>query len=76
MPVYEYACKDCEKEFESLRPMSQADTPIPCEHCGGKHTARKLSVFFAQSAGQAVAGTSGKSCGGCAGGSCASCGHG
>jgi hypothetical protein len=55
--------------------MSQADAPIPCEHCGGDHTRRRLSVFFAQSAGRPVAGTGGKSCGGCSGGSCAGCGH-
>jgi putative FmdB family regulatory protein len=76
MPVYEYVCRDCQHEFDKLRPMRDADTPIRCEDCHGERTQRKLSVFFAQSAGQAVAGTSsGKSCGGCAGGSCGSCGH-
>jgi putative FmdB family regulatory protein len=76
MPVYEYVCQDCQHEFEKLRPMSDADALVACDGCRGEHTQRKLSVFFAQSAGQTVAGTSaGKSCGGCTGRSCGSCGH-
>jgi putative FmdB family regulatory protein len=72
MPIYEYACDDCGKQFDLLRPMSQADVAIACEKCGGAHTHRKLSLFFAQSEGQSVAGTSG-GCGSCAGGHCQSC---
>jgi len=75
MPIYEYTCEDCEKVFEELRSMSQADAPIKCAICGGTHTRRKLSVFFAESGGKAVSGMSEHSCDSCAGGSCASCGH-
>ncbi|MBM3151314.1 MAG: zinc ribbon domain-containing protein [Chloroflexi bacterium] len=76
MPIYEYTCEACEKTFEVLRPMSQADEPIPCAVCGGKHTRRKLSVFFAESGGKAVAGTSGGcDCGACSSHDCSSCGH-
>jgi len=52
MPIYEYVCQDCEKTFETIRPMSQSNTPIPCAICGGEHTKRKLSVFFAEAAGK------------------------
>jgi putative FmdB family regulatory protein len=72
MPLYEYVCSDCGTEFDTLRPMRMSDAPIVCEHCGGEHTQRKLSVFFAQSEGQALAGGS-AGCGSCAGGNCASC---
>jgi putative FmdB family regulatory protein len=75
MPIYEYTCEDCEKVFEELRSMSQADAPIKCAICGGTHTRRKLSVFFAESGGKAVSGMAEHSCDSCAGGSCASCGH-
>ena len=75
MPIYEYVCKDCEKIFETLRSMSQADDPIPCAKCGGKHTRRKMSVCYAESGGRAVAGMSEPSCDSCAGGNCAGCGH-
>ena len=62
MPIYEYVCQDCEKIFETIRPMDQSDTPIPCAVCGGKHTKRKLSVFFAESGGKAVSGMSEPAC--------------
>jgi putative FmdB family regulatory protein len=72
MPVYEYVCLDCKTRFDALRPMAQADAPIACEACGGDHSARTLSVFFASSDGRTVAGAS-SGCGHCAGGHCASC---
>lgn len=75
MPIYEYVCLDCGREFEVLRPMAQANAPQPCEHCGGAHTRRKLSLFFAESGGRAVAGTSTSSCSSCSGGHCSTCGH-
>lgn len=75
MPIYEYTCQDCERVFETLRLMSQADAPIPCAACGGTQTRRKISLFYAESGGRAVAGASGPSCGSCAGGDCAGCGH-
>jgi putative FmdB family regulatory protein len=75
MPIYEYVCQDCEQVFETLRSMSQADEPMPCAACGGGHTKRKLSVFFAESGGRSVSGMSEPSCGSCAGGNCAQCGH-
>jgi putative FmdB family regulatory protein len=75
MPIYEYVCSDCEKVFETLRSMSQADAPIPCAACGGQQTKRKLSVFFAESGGRAVSGMSEPACDSCASGNCAHCGH-
>ena len=75
MPVYEYYCKDCRKQFEALRPMSKADAPIACKQCEGKHTRRVLSVFAAHSGGKAVSGAGGGGgCASCGGGSCSSCG--
>jgi len=75
MPLYEYICLDCGNRFDALRPMKEADKPILCTACTSDHTARQLSLFFAQSDGRSVAGTSGGGCAGCAGGSCATCGH-
>jgi putative FmdB family regulatory protein len=77
MPIYEYVCEECLREFSLLRPMREADSPAACEGCGHTRTKRKLSLFSARTGeGTAVAGTGGPSCSGCAGGSCASCGHG
>ena len=44
MPLYEYYCQDCDKEFEALRSHSQADDPAPCPRCG-KESPRLLSTF-------------------------------
>jgi len=72
MPIYEYICTDCGTKFEVVRLIKDADMPITCKQCQSDHTARKISVFFAQSGGKVVAGNS-SGCAGCAGGSCASC---
>ncbi|MBN2547915.1 MAG: zinc ribbon domain-containing protein [Anaerolineales bacterium] len=74
MPIYEYLCLDCGKEFEVVRPMKEADLPIPCQQCQGEHITRKLSVFNACSGGRVVAGAS-SGCAGCSASSCAGCKH-
>jgi putative FmdB family regulatory protein len=72
VPVYEYACRECEEHFEELVGMN-ADAP-PCPGCGATDVLRQLSVFAVHgsssqpSFGQTAAG------GGCCGGSCG-CGH-
>ena len=73
MPIYEYICLDCKKEYEMLRTFNEADLPTACDACGGERVKRKLSVVYAQSGGQMVSGTGG-GCGSCAGGNCSSCG--
>ena len=76
MPIYEYVCLDCKKDFELIRPMSQSDSPLKCESCGGKRVKRKLAMVVAMSGGHAVSGTSGGgSCGSCSGGNCSGCSH-
>jgi putative FmdB family regulatory protein len=74
MPVYEYFCSNCRTKFDALRPMSEADTAIQCEHCSSTRTVRVLSVFFASAGarGEASAMDGGGGCG--CGGAC-SCGH-
>jgi len=77
MPIYEYACPDCDLKFELLRPLRQANDMASCPCC--QHTAqRKLSTFASfskNSAGESipVAGT-GSSCAGCNASSCSTCG--
>jgi putative FmdB family regulatory protein len=75
MPIYEYFCSSCHTKFDALRPMSQADTPIKCEHCESARTARVLSMFFATSNGQPIEGAGSASGGGCACGGHCGCGH-
>lgn len=76
MPIYEYVCQNCKKEFEIIRPISQADAPLACEACGSRQVKRKLALVMTMSGGHAVSGASGGSaCGSCAGGHCSTCGH-
>ncbi len=72
MPLYEYLCLDCRKEFDALRSMSEADAPIRCTHCRSERTSRKISLFSAHSGGKIVAGSAHK-CSSCFGGVCATC---
>lgn len=75
MPLYEYACLDCQHIFDALRSMSQADEPIACPSCLGRHTSRKISLFAAHRARAVVAGGSAPGCSGCSASSCTGCGH-
>ncbi|MFH1169842.1 MAG: zinc ribbon domain-containing protein [Chloroflexota bacterium] len=34
MPIYEFYCSKCQKEFELLRPIGQAAEPACCPACG------------------------------------------
>lgn len=44
MPIYEYWCEPCGREFERMRPMSESSSPAACPKCGGD-AARVPSVF-------------------------------
>ncbi len=55
MPIYEYWCPQCRREFELTRPMSEADKPATCPQCGGQ--AQKLVSGFASTAGYGIKGT-------------------
>lgn len=74
MPLYEYRCQDCDRIFEQLRSMNDADKPVECTYCKSLKTNKVLSLFSAQSAGKSISGT-GSSCGSCSGGNCGCCKH-
>ena len=72
MPIYEYLCRDCNKRFERIRPMKDADAEIECQFCRSHNVKRQVSLFNAASGGKVIAGSGG--CSGCSGGSCSTCG--
>ena len=78
MPIYEYACDKCGKDFEEL---VFDDSAPACPHCGSGETHKLMScccVHGSTSGGGdscATGGGSGGGCAGCSGGNCASCGH-
>jgi len=73
MPIYEYACMECEEHFEELV-RSDAQV-VACPSCGAGKVLRQLSSFAVVGA-QAKPSFSGPTGGGggCCGGSCG-CGH-
>lgn len=82
MPLYEYACYDCQAHFEALRPMSKADAPIQCKECESSNTVRALSriaVLHGEGSGETAMQTALKAkgvrpAGGCCGSGGCGCG--
>jgi len=45
MPIYEYQCNDCSREFEKVVPFSEAEQQQACPSCKSENTKKKVSVF-------------------------------
>ena len=43
MPIYEYACRSCEHEFETLQKISEAPL-VDCPSCGAAELRKKVSA--------------------------------
>ena len=75
MPIYEYHCKKCDKDFECL---VFANDTVTCPECSSTDVCRLMSAcgFVSKgTGGQTVSASAGSSCSGCSAGSCAGCGH-
>jgi putative FmdB family regulatory protein len=55
MPLYEFICGNCEKDFESLVRSANWEGAVTCPHCGSKKLTKQLSVFAAQGGGSTSA---------------------
>ena len=75
MPIYEFACKKCKKEFEEL--VFKTDEPVHCPKCNSSQVKRLMSVAAIKTKSGFKAATKSGGDGGC--GSCSSghghCGH-
>jgi putative FmdB family regulatory protein len=73
VPIYEYACMECESHFEELvRSSGQA---VACPECGAANVLKQLSTFAVHGAASKPSSFSASAGGGgCCGGSCG-CGH-
>jgi len=48
MPVYEYLCKDCHKQFELVLTFTEHDQEtVSCPKCGSKNIEQEPASFFA-----------------------------
>ena len=45
MPLYEYQCGDCRKEFTLLQSANVKKEETVCEECGSRNVAAKFSTF-------------------------------
>ncbi|HEU5360479.1 MAG TPA: zinc ribbon domain-containing protein [Candidatus Deferrimicrobiaceae bacterium] len=60
MPLYEYRCESCQKEFEAYRRLTD-DREEACPACGGRSSRVSISLFRPRGSGSASGRTS---CGG------------
>lgn len=70
MPLYQYHCPDCNKDFERRASMAERGRKQECPTCGGKADRRAVTAFAAM-----VGGGSSNAMdfsGDCAGGACES----
>jgi putative FmdB family regulatory protein len=73
VPIYEYACMECESHFDEL--VRSAEQAVTCPECGAGNVLKQLSTFAVHGTSKAqVASVPRASGGGCCGGSCG-CGH-
>ena len=75
MPIFEYHCTTCDKDFERL--VFRTDEEVDCPTCGGKDVHKLMSVcaFKTDYHGMMSTPSSSKSsCTGCAATSCSTCG--
>lgn len=63
MPIYEFTCQDCGKEFEELLRSASAFDEVECPSCSSPEVSRKISLFAAKA-------TSSKAWGGAPAASC------
>ncbi len=62
MPIYEYACQECETHFEKL---VQGSVSVSCPTCQGSRVNRLISMVGVRTqAGSAPAAAGGACCGG------------
>jgi putative FmdB family regulatory protein len=73
MPIFEYHCAKCDKDFEVLVLGNQK---ITCPRCNGKKVEKLLSAVSFKSEGEYSSSKgSTAACGTCTATSCKTCGH-
>lgn len=71
MPIYEYRCTHCQKEFERI--VFGGDSEVECPSCKGTEVKRLMSAAAFKCNGNFVSTGSSGSCSGCSSHSCSTC---
>ncbi|RMD52065.1 MAG: zinc ribbon domain-containing protein [Nitrospirae bacterium] len=67
MPIYEYRCKKCNRDFEKL---VYREEKITCPACGSSEVAKKFSAFAMRGVEKS---SSNSACASCSSSSCSTC---
>ena len=51
MPIFEFECSDCDREFEELLFNTGAVSTVTCPECGSSQVNKKISMFASKAAG-------------------------
>ena len=73
MPIYEYHCEKCDKDFEVL--VLRSNEKVTCPACDSKKVSRLMSGFAHKTDGGPMVSSSsgGSACSSCSSGNCSSC---
>jgi putative FmdB family regulatory protein len=72
MPIYEYHCQQCDKDFEQL--VRTTRVKVKCPTCDGRRVRRKPSLFATSGSSETSSERSTRSgCESCSASSCAGC---
>ena len=47
MPVYDYICKQCDKEFEKVLTLKEHEEQVRCPSCGSTDVEQAVVPFYA-----------------------------
>lgn len=72
MPIYEFRCGKCGREFEKL--VFSHTGRVTCPGCSSPRVERKLSAFAMKTSSGFKPSSGGGGCGGCTSRNCSSCG--
>ncbi len=62
MPIYEFGCQNCEKNFEKFVRGFNAITSVSCPDCGSEQVQKQMSTFASHVQGGTMTSTSAANC--------------
>ncbi len=71
MPIYEYKCTECDKEFEAL--VLGAEETVTCPSCKSKKLLRLMSACGFKASGKFTPSKGSSACATCTSGNCSTC---
>ncbi|MGV8058187.1 MAG: zinc ribbon domain-containing protein [Smithellaceae bacterium] len=79
MPIYEYRCDKCKKQFEVVTMSMSEKSDAVCPKCKSKKVSKMMSSFgygkHSSSSSDSYSNSSSSGCSSCSSSNCSSCGH-